>query len=203
MFMSADASSPSGYAEFQRYYRNDFASDLRSFMPDSKVPYFGHTWHAGCRELTHVPVERRTAFLVALYFTVLVDQAMHSHFPAHYRKFEDLTRYPKFCHGLGQFQKNPRMLLDEPCAQGLVSLNDLRATLPAGIEVFVDEVVEFCRHHIPEISPEEFFDKLRWDPDVQIPLIIILAEPELKNMPAWEAYEQLCKAIDLRWPEAK
>jgi hypothetical protein len=95
--MDTDRSSAQGYDEFQRYYRTGFASDLHSFMPDSRLPYFGHAWPASCPELTQVPVERRAAFLVALYFTVLVDQAMHAHFHNHYQKFTPLNRLPRTC----------------------------------------------------------------------------------------------------------
>jgi len=71
------------------------------------------------------------------------------------------------------------------------------------MEVFIEEVVEFCQQHTPEINAEDFFGKLRYDPDVQIPLLVVMANPELKNMPAWIAYEQLCKAIDDKWPKGK
>ena len=100
--------------EIKDYYLNDFRSDLAHFMPDKRLPYFGHSWNYDCGNLKKVPSERRAVFLICLYFTVLMDQAMHSHYPSHYSRFEELTRYPKFCHGLGQFQKNPRAILSVP-----------------------------------------------------------------------------------------
>jgi hypothetical protein len=102
------------------YYNEQFRTDLLAFMPRPDVPYFGHSWQTDCAGLNRVPAERRPQFLVCLYFTVLADQAVHAHFRHLHSRFEALTRYPKFCHGLGQFQKNPRDILDVPFERGQV-----------------------------------------------------------------------------------
>ncbi len=91
-------------------------------MGPSPVPYFGHGWPRNCREqLARLPSGNLARFLISLYFTVLVDQAMHAHFREQYPRFESLTRYPKFCHGLSQFQHNPRGILLGPVEQGVIT----------------------------------------------------------------------------------
>ncbi len=60
--------------------------DLLKFLPDTDIPYFGHTWQYDCCNLNNVDSQSRAAFLICLYFTVLVDQAMHAHFIEDYAK---------------------------------------------------------------------------------------------------------------------
>ena len=182
------------------YYHGQFASDMAVFMPRPDVPYFGHSWQSDCGGLNVIPPEKRAQFLVCLYFTVLVDQGMHSHFRTLYAKFETLTRYPKFCHGLGQFQKNPRQILDIPVERGLVSCDELGRLLRDGMKLFVDEIIDFSERHMPELNPRSFFEKLIYDPDVQIPLLVVMIDPTLKKTPAWKAYESLREIVLARWP---
>jgi len=63
------------YKMIRDYYNNQFRTDLAKFMPDARVPYFGHSWGSDCRNLDKIQIESRPAFLICLYFTVLVDQA--------------------------------------------------------------------------------------------------------------------------------
>ena len=178
------------------YYLSQFRFDLAAFMPDGRVSYFGHSWHTDCRGLENVIYKNRAYFLICLYLTVLVDQAMHAHFWKHYQRFEPLTRYPKFCHGLGQFQKNPRDISLSPIEKGLVRKKEIDGLLEEGMSLFVDEVVDFCKIHMPEMDVHNFFNKLIFDPDVQIPLIVVLANPDLKHDTGYLAYEALKKAVD-------
>ena len=171
-------------------------------MPDRRLPYFGHSWEYNCGDLDKIPTDRRPAFLICLYFTVLVDQAMHAHFRPYYARFESMTRYPKYCRGLGQFQKDPRGLLLYPVERGFVRQELLEALLQDGMELFVAEVDEFFRDHMPEINARDFFDKLIYDPDVQIPLMLVLIKPELKNDIVVKAYEAIRAAVDKRFPKS-
>ena len=102
------------------YYNNKFRTDLTTFMPDTRVPYFGHSRSSDCCNLDKIQMESRPAFLICRYFTVLADQAMCTYYHAKYQHFAKLTQYPKFCHGLGQIQKNPRELLFVPIEKGMV-----------------------------------------------------------------------------------
>lgn len=178
------------------YYQNQFRNDLAAFMPDIRVPYFGHSWTYDCGNLNKIRLESRPAFLICLYFTVLVDQAMHAHFRSAYDQFEKLTRYPKFCHGLGQIQKNPRAILSVPAEKGMVDRNELAKELPDGMELFVDEVVHFFQTHMDDIDSAVFFDKVLYDSDVQIPLLIVMIDPSMKEDIVVKAYEALRGAVE-------
>lgn len=178
------------------YYHNQFRADLTKFMPDTRVPYFGHSWGTDCRGLNVIPIESRPTFLICLYFIVLVDQAMYTHYRQDYQYFAKLTQYPKFCHGLGQFQKNPRELLHVPVQKGMVDKSAMEKELPSGMELFVDEVVDFFKNHMSNIDPTEFFDKLIYDSDVQIPLLIVMVNPEMKDDIVFKAYESLRAAVE-------
>ncbi len=184
----------------REYYFNSFKGDLVAFMPDSRLPYFGHSWEYDCRNLDRIPADRRPAFLVCLYFTILVDQAMHAHFRPYYSRFESMTRYPKYCHGLGQFHKNPRGILLRPIERGFVDQDGLEELLNDGMELFVEQVDDFFRNHMPEISPEDFFKKLLYDPDVQVPMLLVMVKPELKDDIVVKAYENLREAVERRFP---
>ena len=186
--------------DIKHYYSNRFAADLASFMPDARLPYFGHTWEHDCGQLDRLPPESRAAFIACLYFTVLVDQAMHAHCRPDYQKFEELTRYPKFCHGLGQFQKNPRAILSVPIERHQVDKDALGAFLDEGMDLFVEETVDFFQEHMPHISPARFFKDLIYDPDVHVPLIFVLASPEMKDDIVIKAQDALWKAVKARFP---
>jgi hypothetical protein len=177
------------------YYHQKFRSDLAVFMGQSSVPYFGHNWRHDCRGLERVPVATRPCFLVCLYFTVLVDQAMHEHYRSHYSRFEQLTHYPKFCHGLGQFQHNPRAILSVPIERGFVSADELHAQLAPGMQLFVAEVVSFFLDHMPDIPAAEFFDRLAYDGDVQIPLLVVMLDKTVAESTDYRAYSALQQAI--------
>jgi hypothetical protein len=163
------------------YYNNKFRGHLTAFMPDGRVPYFGHNWAYDCGNLDKIPKESRPEFLICLYFTVLVDQAMYTHFRSDYERFAQLTQYPKFCHGLGQFQKNPRKLLLVPVQKGMVNKSEMEKELSAGMELFIDEVVDYFKNYMTHMNPEDFFDKLLYDSDVQIPLLMVTINPEMKD----------------------
>ena len=178
------------------YYNNEFRDHLAVFMPDARVPYFGHSWAYDCGNLNKIPIDSRPEFLVCLYFTVLVDQAMYTHFHADYKRFAQLTQYPKFCHGLGQFQKNPRELLFIPVEKKMVNKDKIEKELSPGMELFVDEVVDFFQKYMTYIEPADFFDKLLYDSDVQIPLLIVMINPEMKDDIVVQAYEALRAAVE-------
>src|SRR5689334_7126340 len=94
------------FMSLKEYYNQTFQSDLVSllhgFRPaEARIFYLGQTWMQGCTLLPSVLTERRPQFLGCLYFTVLVDQAMHTYFPFEHQRFEELTLYQNFRVGLG------------------------------------------------------------------------------------------------------
>ena len=185
-----------GANDMREYYLTEFRNDLIRFLPNPATPYFGHSWSHDCRGLENVARQKRAQFLLCLYFTVLVDQAMHEHFRGAYSRFENLTRYPKFCHGLGQFQKNPRAILSTPNEKRLVDSVELENYCQAAMDLFVDEVVSFFREHMHDISASEFFDKLIYDRDVQIPEIFVALDPTTKDRIEYKAYRALRQSVE-------
>jgi hypothetical protein len=69
---------------------------------------------------------------------------------------------------VGQFQKNPREVLDIPAQLGLVMEESLVEVIPKGMDLFVEEFIDFSARHLAELDPTDFFEKLIYDPDVQI-----------------------------------
>lgn len=183
--------------EIRTYYHENFRGHLEHMMGGRPVPYFGQNWRFDCDELKVVPPNDRAAFLICLYFTVLVDQAMHCYYRPYYARFEELTRYPKFCHGLLTINHNPRGILNLPVKHGLVQATDIVEALPDGMRLFVQEVNSFFRDYLPHLEVHNFFQKLRTDPDVQIPLVWVVLNPEIKNSIDYVAYEELSKAIGI------
>ena len=122
---------------------------------------------SGCTLLPRVPADHRAHFLACLYFTVLVDQAMHTHFYFESRRFEELTQYPKFHVGLGHpAHLNPILVFEVPIHLHLVAADAIRQVIPEAMTLFVGETASFFREHMPEIRAQDFFARLLADPDI-------------------------------------
>lgn len=92
---------------FETYYKQYFQRDLLNFV--GQIPIDGNK-HYDRKEfniqyffltpqykyLDIIPHERQGFFAVALYWTVLVDQTVYSHFRQFYETFQSKTLYPKF-----------------------------------------------------------------------------------------------------------
>jgi len=154
---------------YDQAFRSDLALLFRGFDPHehSIILAVGHIWTHGCSELLQVPADHRPRFLACLYFTILVDQAMHTHFYFESRRFEELTRYPKFRVGLGHpAHLNPILVFEIPIDRQLVSGDAVREIIPEAMDLFVAETATFFRDHMPEINEQSFFEGLLADPDV-------------------------------------
>ena len=155
---------------YNQEFRSDLASLLRGFEPQehARILGVGHIWtHCGCAQLSQVSAERRPQFLACLYFTVLVDQAIHTHFGFASRRFEELTQYPKFRVGLGHaLHMNPALILTVPIQHHLVSEDAVRQIITEAMTLLVDETASFFRDHMPEIRATDFFTSILADPDI-------------------------------------
>jgi hypothetical protein len=63
----------------------------------------------------------------------------------------------------------------------VVSAHAINQLLPDGMTLFVDETVAYFGEHLQAIDPQAFFKKLMYDPDVQIPLLVMFAYSELER----------------------
>ena len=77
------------------------------------------------------------------------------------------------------------------------------ALLDPGMKLFVKEVSDFFQNHLSAINPEEFFDKLLYDSDVQIPLLVVIAQPELKDDIVVKAYNAHREEVKKNYPERR
>lgn len=91
---------------------------------------------------------------------------------------------------MGQFQHNPREILLVPTEMGTIQKENLKELLPAGMELFVDEVISFFKEYMPQISPADFFEKLVYDSDVQIPELIAMVDPTIREDVVYIAYKE-------------
>ena len=64
------------------------------------------------------------------------------------------------------------------------------------MELFVAEVISFFRDHMSDISAIEFFDRLAYDRDVQIPLLVAMLDKTVAESTDYRAYSALERAID-------
>lgn len=78
----------------------------------------------------------------------------------------------------------------------MVNRDEMEKVLSDGMELFVDEVADFFQTHMKKINPETFFEKLLYDPDVQIPLVVVMANPEMKEHIVVKAYEALRESVE-------
>ena len=158
--------------KLKEYYDNSFRADTALLLngippPEARIVALGMTWMNGCTLLPRISVERRPQFLACLYFTVLVDQAMHTHFLFEHRRFEELTQYPKFRVGLGHpAYLNPALVFEVPIQRGLLDEADVRQIIPDAMRLLVDETVSFFKEHMPHVAAQNFFERLMTDPDV-------------------------------------
>jgi hypothetical protein len=57
-------------------------------------------------------------------------------------------------------------------------------------------MVGFFQNYMNHINSAEFFKELIYDSDVQIPLLIVMINPEMKDNIVVQAYEALRAAVD-------
>lgn len=92
---------------------------------------------------------------------------MRTHSSFESRRFEELTRYPKFRVGFGHpSHMNPILIFEVPIHRQLVSEDAVREIIPETMDLFVAETDSFFRDHMPEIKAQDFFERLLADPDV-------------------------------------
>ena len=154
------------------YYHTIFRQDLDALFhgirpPEARIVTLGYDWVAQCSLLERVPQAQRPDFLLSLHFSILVDQAMHTHFLFCYNEFEQLTMYPKFRLGLGHpAYLNPIRILEDPIRCNLVAADDIRIRIPESMRLFATETDDFFTRHLPQIATLDFFDRIFADRDV-------------------------------------
>ena len=116
--------------------------------------------------LEAISSENRSFFVIALFFTVLVDQVCHFHVHRIYTEFQKLTRYPKYldnpCNGMNMppsslFFSYPRLPKRTPTK---IDYGDVPAKMEEAIPVMRSEVFQFFeQHHFFRVPPQAFWDR--------------------------------------------
>ena len=92
---------------FADYYRHQFLDELQAVYAGAPSVPVCENWArdphltptmlgSANRVLRHMSGAKREQFAMCLYFTVLVDQVMYTHFSEDYQEFRSLTQYPKW-----------------------------------------------------------------------------------------------------------
>jgi hypothetical protein len=196
--------------DIRLYYHRVFAKDLtlldckpacrsvKEIQGDPKLVFFGGTrWATWEKDMESVALEHREYFIICLFITITVAQAMYSYFPTYYRRFRQLTCYPNFgwCE-IRQRNENPKLLLNIPLRNRtlfspVVDFEKLNSLMPRGMELFYDETDIYFKDYQPEINTVEFFRKLLADPDFQV-------TPADSGTPFKAAYNALSSVVEAK-----
>lgn len=167
------------------YYRQKFRADLLDFI--SSLPSRGLHHSANKAEYTiqysrltkgtkHIDViqeNHRDNFVVALFFTVLVDMVFYTYYKPDYPKFQKLTMYPKFigdCLSACRVHFHPSAIFEgvnnsswmDTTISGRPDINPSKSFNQA-IGVMKNEVYDFFEKHMQQIDPEEFWNRCTFE----------------------------------------
>lgn len=187
MYLGKERNNMLKQMDIRSYYHRVFAKDLtmldcnpasrsvKEIQDDPKLIFFGGTkWETWEKDLDAVAPEHREYFLISLFITITVAQAVYCYYPSYYKRFRRLTAYPNFgwCE-IKPRNENPKLLLNIPlknrsAISPVVNFDKLNTLMPRGMELFFDETDLYFRDYEPEINTVEFFKKLLADPDFQV-----------------------------------
>lgn len=185
--------------DFKTYYKQYFQPDLQSFV--GQIPLEGNKHYDRTefniqyffltpqyKYLDIISHDRQGLFIVALYWTILVDQTFYSHFRHSYQTFQRKTLYAKFIGNCtapslmssecGHHQ-HPRKILQaindkedkgnrfdfereifkkDETTQTRPSI-DYFSLLEQANQIMKEEIKDYFENHQPEISWIEFWTK--------------------------------------------
>ena len=177
--------------EYKVYYNTKFQNDINTFFStihdDSKY----HNDKEN-KEILTIQYERLTSknnhliflendekenFGIVLFFNVLVDMVIYTHFKTYYAKFRDLTNYPKLignCLGMCRFYLHPKEIFR---AMNLLKKNpDLYFKFQLKFSIFSEiinkELTNTCNLYLKEIDINKLWNKIENEfPIEKIPII--------------------------------
>jgi hypothetical protein len=173
----------------QEYYRSDFRGDLLSMIAagprsehrrEIETVIQPRTIGAENSVVMGWSDSRRARFAACLFLTLLVDQVCYTYFAMHYKRFRQLTRYPKWkgeCPGGCFTHIHPSLVFAaigrSPGPMNRPDCFAYRALPSDTLGTMEREVHAFVRDHMPELG-EAFWDFC----DREVPLQIRLAMSE-------------------------
>ena len=144
------------------YYNHNFCNDLNEFINLNNKKFNlkeGVCFH-GLYGLECIQESNRSYFIICLFITVYVDQAMYTYFGYYYDKFESLTKYPKYHGGPSSMNINPIVLFSENHIEVPIDSNEIISYMKEGMKLFISEVKAFFNDYIPEIDYIDFFNQI-------------------------------------------
>ena len=161
--------------EFQAYYKIAFRSDLNTFL--STIPHTSLYHHnEETRTTVTIQLDRLTSnhhhldflnqatrlnFAHALYWTILVDMVMYTHFQASYDSFQKLTNYPKLIGNCTRGCYNhyhPRNIYDEMDFK--MSDEEINSLIHSTKPFMTEEITSFLRRYMPGIEITSFLNQI-------------------------------------------
>lgn len=161
--------------EFHTYYNNEFRSDLNTFL--STIPNESRYHHnlETRREITiqlgrltskhhhldFINQATRLNFAHALYWTILVDMVMYTHFQSSYDSFRNLTNYPKLIGNctLGCYHHyHPRNIYDE--MEFKMSDEEINSSILSTLPAITQEITSFLISYMPDINTTQFLVRI-------------------------------------------
>ncbi len=155
--------------EFEKYYNTLFRTHFNQFViqiPDASK-YHDDSLR---KEIITIQRERLTNkydylnflstqeyenFIIALFFTILVDMVCYKHHKTYYKQFQLLTKYPKFigdCPGGCRFHLEPYELFD------VINYKfDYKRIIIEATPTMQIEISSFFRDYLPDIDGETFW----------------------------------------------
>jgi hypothetical protein len=164
---------------FDDYYRGRFRQDLAAVLQSAPRSH-EHPGDpdGGTIQPRSLSIENRAIgalspgavghFATALYFTVLVDEVMYTHFQPHYDAFEALTRYPKLrgdCPGGCSSHIHPSHIfgaLNQPAGSWKANAYEaFRDNMREAVPVMRREVLNFFPMHLQAVDGAEVWRRCR------------------------------------------
>lgn len=160
---------------FKSYYKERFRADLSTFLNTIPKTSRYHN-NIGNRDEITIQLERLTSnhkhldflsmgtklnFAHALFWTILVDMTMYSHFKLFYNSFRKVTYYPKLignCPGGCYHHYHPRNIYYQ-----MELLNEdetIKALILPTMAFMKLEIESFLTEYLPEINISDFLNKI-------------------------------------------
>jgi len=163
----------------KKYYHDRFASHLSKMVVCYSQGHPGHVTHYELENpqvgVLSLPAADRAYFIVCLFFTVLVDQAMYSYGPEGHTSFKTLAKYPTWG-VLGGANSNPWGVIGVALNNKLVKEAALIGIADEAMQLFVDELEDYFKKYLPKDSIKEFLAHMQEDSDFSTGLFLRAGE---------------------------
>jgi hypothetical protein len=147
------------------YYVNEFRNDIAKInfnegLLSSTIGLVCFDKDAWLEAVKSMENETTKAyFIFSMFITVASDQTMFEYYHDQYKRFDSLTKYPKFgsC-GLGPHNENPLYLIIYPIENKIIDSKLISDHLQDASQLFIDEINKFFCDYLDNINSKEFVE---------------------------------------------